>query len=276
MTDHQAVTRHYTHGGLLTAFEAALEASGRTIANVTIDDLAPADEFHVGGRRASAHLINQLDIAPESHVLDVGCGIGGTARFTADRFRCRVSGLDLTPEYVETGNALCGWVGLNRRIDLHQGSALDMPFPPDSHDGGYMMHVGMNIAEKSDLFAEIHRVLKPGSLFGVYDVMRTGGGDLTYPLPWASDADFSFVETLEVYESALADAGFDVVNVRERGEFALEFFKELRAAAAASGPQPLGLHIVLGETAAVKIKNLVGNITAGHIAPVEMIAKKRI
>ncbi len=272
--DDKPVTDHYAHGGLLAAFEAAVRAAGKTTRDVTIDDLAPADEFHVGGRRASVHLIDLLEFSPADHVLDVGCGIGGTARFAADRYGSRVSGLDLTPEFVEAGNAICGWVGLKDRVQLHQGSALDMPFAGDSFDGGYMMHVGMNIEAKADLFAEVHRALKPGCRFGIYDVMRTGGGELSYPLPWAGEANASFVTAPEDYEQALSRAGFEIVAQNDRGDFALSFFKELRVAAATAGPQPIGMHIVLGETAAAKVKNLVASLTAGNIAPVEVIAEK--
>ncbi len=272
--DDKPVTDHYAHGGLLAAFEAAVRAAGKTTRDVTIDDLAPADEFHVGGRRASVHLIDLLEFSPADHVLDVGCGIGGTARFAADRYGSRVSGLDLTPEFVEAGNAICGWVGLKDRVQLHQGSALDMPFAGDSFDGGYMMHVGMNIEAKADLFAEVHRARKPGCRFGIYDVMRTGGGELSYPLPWAGEANASFVTAPEDYEQALSRAGFEIVAQNDRGDFALSFFKELRVAAATAGPQPIGMHIVLGETAAAKVKNLVASLTAGNIAPVEVIAEK--
>ena len=88
---------------------------------------------------------------------------------------------------------ICGWVGLNDRISLHQGSALSMPFADGAFDGAYMLHVGMNIEDRAKLCSEVHRVLRPGSLFGIYDVMKTGDGELTYPVPWATTAASSFV-----------------------------------------------------------------------------------
>ena len=74
-------------------------------------------------------------------------GLGGTSRFVAKRYSSKVTGIDLTPEYIKAGEALCSWVGLDNLVDLHQGSALSMPFDDDKFDGGYMMHVGMNIKE---------------------------------------------------------------------------------------------------------------------------------
>jgi ubiquinone/menaquinone biosynthesis C-methylase UbiE len=275
MSEEKAVAEHYTHGSLLAAIGAGVAALGKTPETVSIDDLAPIDEFHIGGRRASEDFLGQLPLGTESHALDVGCGLGGGSRFAASRFGCRVTGIDLTAEYVETGQTLSSWVGLDDRIALHHGSALDLPFDQGRFDAAYMMHVGMNIPDKTQLFAEVYRVLEPGGSFGVYDVMRTGDGNLTFPVPWATTSETSAVAAPEAYRSALETAGFEVAAERNRRDFALEFFAELSAkTAAAGGPPPLGLHILMGATRAEKIKNMVENIAAGRIAPVELIARK--
>lgn len=65
------------------------------------------DEFHIGGRLATESFLGRLDIGAGHHVLDVDCGLGGGSRFAAQRYGCRVPGVDLTQEYVETGNELC-------------------------------------------------------------------------------------------------------------------------------------------------------------------------
>ena len=275
MSDDQAIARHYTHGALLDAITAGVAALGKTPETVTIDDLAPIDEIHIGGRRASEDFLSQLRLGRNTQVLDVGCGLGGGSRFAASRFGCRVTGLDLTPEYIETGRVLCQWVGLDDRIALHQGSALEMPFDDASFNAAYMMHVGMNIPDKAGLFAQVARVLRPGGVFGIYDVMQAGEDDLTLPVPWAETDAANAIATPEVYLAALESAGLRVAAVRNRRAFALDFFAELTAkAAAAEGPPPLGLHILMGATYAAKIKNMIENISAGHAAPVELIARK--
>jgi ubiquinone/menaquinone biosynthesis C-methylase UbiE len=276
MQDHPGVAQHYTHGGLLDAIRAGVAALGKTTDKINVDDLAPVDEFHIGGRKASVEFFGQLDFSATHHVLDVGCGLGGPARFAATRYGCRVTGIDLTPEYVETGKVLCQWTSLDDLVSLHQGSALSMPFLDRAFDGAYMMHVGMNISDKAKLCSEVHRTLQSGSLFGIYDIMQIGDGDLTYPVPWATTADTSVVSSAEQYKSALRDAGFAVVVERNRRGFALAFFEELRARTAASGPPPLGLQVLMGASAPVKIQNMIANIAAGRIAPVEVIARKVI
>ncbi len=269
------VSKHYTHGTLIEAIGAGLASLGKTPSTVTVDDLAPVDEFHIGGRRASEEFLGQLGLSAQMHVLDIGCGLGGAARFVASRYGGRVTGIDLTREYVETGNTLCKWVGLDQRISLQEGSVLAMPFADRHFDGAYMLHVGMNIEDKEKLAAEVARVLRPGSLFGIYDVMRIGPGELAFPVPWAATADLNAVAEPERYKKALQSAGFDVTAERNRRDFALEFFADLRAkTAAAGGPPPLGLHVLMGKGTPEKVKNMIDNISSSRIAPVELIARK--
>jgi SAM-dependent methyltransferase len=275
MPTQRDISIHYTHGNLIAAIRDGIKSLGKTIDTVTVDELAAVDEFHIGGRQASEHFLDQLDLAPEKHVLDVGCGLGGSARFVASRYRCRVDGIDLTPEYVATGAVVCGWVGLNDRISLHQGSALSMPFADGAFDGAYMLHVGMNIEDKAALCSEVSRVLRPGALFGIYDVMKTGDGEITYPVPWATTAASSFVAEPAQYRHALQAAGFAVIAELNRRDFAIAFFDQLRARTmAAGGPPPLGLHVLMGRNAPDKLQNMIQNIANGRIAPVELIARK--
>ena len=275
MSRDQLISDHYEHGNLIQAINAALSRAGKSPDSINIEDLAAVDEFHIGGRQATDHLLDKMNLGENHLVVDIGCGLGGAARYVASRFDNKVAGIDLTSEYIETGRVLNQWVKLDQQIRLEQGSALSMPFDTDSFDAGYMLHVGMNIEDKDALFTEIYRVLKSGSCFGVYDVMRQNEDELIYPVPWATDSSTSYLATPEQYKQALTDAGFEIFREDNRHEFALDFFAKLRAKSEArGGPPPLGLHTLMGKSTEVKINNMIDNLSANRIAPVELIVIK--
>ena len=275
MVDERIVSGHYKHDQLLDLIKNGLREIGKSIDSVTIEDLAPVDEFHIGGRTATEHLVQQLGFGASDILLDIGCGLGGASRFIAKNYGNSVTGIDLTDDFVSVGNTLTNWVGLDQSVSLRQGSALSMPFDDAMFEGAYMLHVGMNIESKDILFSEISRVLKPGSRFGIYDVMRMSEGALTYPVPWASEENSSFLAAPEVYSALLESAGFRVECVNNRKEFALKFFDTLKQKSSANdGPPPLGLHLLMKSTAPLKFKNMIEGITRGYISPVEIVATK--
>lgn len=273
MSVERSVAQHYTHGSLERTILDALTAAGKDLDRLNPSDLAPVDEFHIGGRQATIDFAEQLEVRSGMRLLDIGSGLGGASRYFAQNHGCQVTGVDLTEEYVRVAEALARRVGLGAFVSYKQGSALSPPFAPGAFDGAYMLHVGMNIENKARLFAEVHRVLVPRGVFGIYDVMRDRDGALTYPVPWASSAQTSFVATAADYRRLLAAAGFEILKERSRRDFAIEFFNRMRDQAAQSGPPPVGLHILMGVDAPRKIANMIGNLERGLIAPAEIVCR---
>lgn len=275
MTVERTVIEHYRHGALEEALLKALAAAGKDLDKLTPEDLAPVDEFHIGGRRATADFASEFAPTADMHLLDIGSGLGGPARYFAQAYRCRVTGLDLSEEYVAVAGSLARRVGLSGQVTYQQGSALELPFPDATFDGAYMLHVGMNIADKARLFSEVHRVLKPGGAFGLYDVMRIDEGPFKYPVPWSSGEETNFVETPATYRALLSAEGFEVVKERDRRQLALDFYRERMANAAKRGaPSPLSVPIHMGANAAQKVANMSVLLERGTIAPVEMICRR--
>ncbi len=268
------IVRHYTHGTLEQAIRAGLAAAGCGPETVRPEDLAPVDEFHMGGHGATVALAEQMGLAPGMALLDLGCGIGGPARHFARTYGCAVVGIDLTPEYVSVAEMLNRLVGSAEGVAFRVGSATDLPFEAGAFDAVSLLHVGMNIADKAALCAEAARVLKPGGVMAIYDAMRTGDGEPDFPVPWATTADMSFLAEPAAYRHALEAAGFEVTAERDRRGAALEFFDRLRARLADGGPPPLGLHLLMGAEAKRKLANMIAALERGVVAPVEMIARR--
>ncbi len=273
MTTEEQVARYYTHGSLERTILDALAASGKDIDNLAASDLSLIDEFHLGWRAATVELGKDLGLLPQMHLLDVGCGIGGPARYLAETYECRVTGVDLTEEFVEVAQALTDRCGLDDRIEYHQASALALPFDEGSFDAASLIHVGMNIADKATLFAEVHRVLKPGGRFAVYDIMRIQDAPLNYPMPWAETSETSFVETPDTYRTLLTAQGFAIEQEQSRRELAMRLSREMRDKAAVEGPPVLGLGVIIGPSAKPRMANVFEALDAGIIAPMQIIAR---
>lgn len=274
-TIEQRVARHYAQAELEKKILDLLAADGKDIERLTIADLAPVDEFHTAGREATVAFGAELGFTPDMHVLDVGCGIGGPSRYIAETYGCRVTGIDLTEEFVRTARGLAQRVGLADRIDYRQASALDLPFAPGMFDGAYMMHVGMNIEDKVALFSQVRRVLKDNATFGIYDVMLTGAGEPRFPMPFARTAETSFLATLADYRRALHEGGFVIERGRNRLDAAIAYFRARAAAAAESGPPPLSIHLLLKGDGREMLGNVAGLYEEGVLAPVELICRAR-
>lgn len=277
-TTEERVAEHYSQRDLEQKILDALVAAGKDLNRLTTKDLALVDESHTGGRDATIAFARQIRFAPGSHILDIGCGIGGTSRFFAEQCDCHVTGIDLTKDFVRTAEALARRVKLEDRVSYRQASALDLPFEDQSFDGAYMMHVGMNIEDKLALFTEVRRVLKPGAAFGVYDVMLTGKGEPRFPLPCALTPETAFIVSSADYRKALEAAGFQIEGKQDRLDVARAFFRqEMQRVAEGGGPPPLGIHILLKEDAPRIFANVVSLFEERVFAPVELfcLARKR-
>jgi MPBQ/MSBQ methyltransferase len=271
--DHErAIARHYQVSALTERLLKAAAAAGLDIDRLAPDDLGPIDEFHIGGRAATKQLVAKMRFAGSEHVLDIGCGIGGAARYLAASTGCRVTGIDLTPEYIETARELSRRTGLGDRTQFEVGSALHMPFADASFDAAITLHMAMNIEDRARLYREIGRVLKRGAVLCIYDVMKGKNDGLMFPVPWAETAANSHLSTPEDMQALLGDAGFSVEKIEDRTEFGITSFRQRLATG--GPPSPLGLHLLMGETARTKSQNMLLGLEQGAIAPVVMIARR--
>jgi SAM-dependent methyltransferase len=214
---------HWERDGLERAIFDALVAAGKNLDALTIDDVAPTDQFHSGGKASTERLARVADLAPGLRVLDVGGGLGGPARTLAATYGCHVTVLDLTESYVRAGAALTARLGLADRVTHRIGNALAPPADLEAFDVVWTQNSGMNIADKEGLYAGFFRVLRPGGLLALQEPMAGPVQPAIFPVMWARDADSSFLRPPGEMRAVIEAAGFrvrtwDDVTVGAAGE----------------------------------------------------------
>jgi SAM-dependent methyltransferase len=249
-----------------------LREAGKDLSRLSIDDLVGLDEFHLRGREATLSLARRLSLAGGERVLDIGSGIGGPARRLASLAAVDVVGVDLTPAYVDLANALSRLVGLEARVRFEVADALSLPFPDARFDVAWTQHVQMNIADKDRFLAEIFRVLVPGGRLALYDILQGPGGEVAYPMPWASQPSMSHLATPGAFRAAMERAGFVV----ESWEDVTATCRDWAARRYGAPPPPNAATVarLLGARNAAGAANIPRNLAEDRIAIVEAIARR--
>jgi sarcosine/dimethylglycine N-methyltransferase len=272
------VEHHYapsqTGDGLGARLIDALQRAGLDMDNLTPRDLAPIDQLHTMGWPATVAQAEQFGFAADMHVLDVGCGIGGAARYIAHQFHCRVTGVDLTEEYVRAAEILTARMGLSDRVDFQCANALDLPFADSSFDAAWSQNVSMNIADSLALYREFHRVLKPGARVLMAEMAQGPGGALHFPVPWARKPEISFLQTPDEMRENITQAGLEIVSLIDNSDAVIQW-SERQAAKPRPAIRPVLMPmLVFGDDFPERARNSDRNLVEKRVLSIQVIARR--
>ena len=274
MTDGGRVEKHYASEGISARVLTALRKVNGPDVPITPDTLAPIDHFHSKGAIATEELAALLQPKANDKLLDIGCGIGGPARWIAAKYGCRVTGVDLTAEFCEAARELNSLTGLADRVEILHGSALSLPVADESFDCAYSQAALMNISDKRGVFREAFRVLRPGGVLTLSLAGAGSAGEPRYPLPWATTTAISFLATPAEVRGDLQAAGFQVVFLRDAGAAHATALAPVLKGLETEGLPPLGEHFVTGENAKEWRINAMRSTAEGRLSMIEALARK--
>lgn len=275
MTNEKAIADHWGRGDVYALIVSALGKMSKPLDAVTLEDLAPVDHFHARGLAATVELADRLPIKAGQHIVDIGCGLGGPARYMAKRFQCKVSGVDITQPFVEAANRLTALLRMEHQVTIQHGDGQRLPYGDALFDGAYTQHVTMNVADRRTFFAEACRVLKNGAFFALTEHGLGPKGDPHYPLPWSADGGGAYLVRPSETRALLEAAGFEDIVLEDTGAKYVAAYKTMIEKAEKGVLPPLGIHILMGETALQNARNAARNIEEGRTHPIQLLCRKR-
>ena len=265
---------YYSPNNLYNRIIDGLNEIGKELSKVTLDDLQPVDEFHIRGSVATQELINLSQFKPSMHILDVGCGVGGSTRRLSHETGCRVTGIDLSDEYIDAAKRLTQLLGMQQRVKFHAASALELPFDDNTFDGVWSIQMNMNVEDKLSWLQETYRVLKPGGRTVLYEVCGHKNTPVHFPVPWAQDSSMSFLLSPGAFRDVITSAGFDIDVWNDKTDLAQKAFAHMTEPKGDPDLPELGVHMLVGNDILTKAYNLHRNLDEERVSLIEVVAVK--
>jgi len=243
------ISQHYGSDNLCSKIFTALTQAGKDLDNLQLKDLAIIDQLHTGGHMATLELARTTELPPGSTVMDAGCGIGGSCRLLAQECQFNVTGVDLVPEFIEVAEKLTRSMGLDDTISYSQNNILTTGLDANSFDAVWCQHTLMNVDDKDAAFGEFMRILKPGGMMILHEIVQGANEPIHLPVPWASHAATSVLEPWPAMEALILKNGFTCRFAKDRTDQAKKWWYRVKSALGKSTgtPSPLGPHIIFGD-----------------------------
>ena len=274
MINSKSIENFWTRGDIFSRVHQAMSEAGLINKELNIEDLFPIDQYHARGIAATVDLGKRMPISKNQKIIDIGCGLGGPARYYAKEFKCFITGIDITPSFIEIGNEFNKLTSMSDNIQLLVGNGEILDFKNETFDGAYSQHVTMNISDRKKFFSEAFRVLKKDSFFAFTEHGLGPEGNPIFPLPWADSSEMSFLLPPETTISILKDIGFSDIKIIETADKYISGYEKLIGLKSANKKPILGIHVIGGESMNERSTNSMQSIKENRTLPFEIVCKK--
>ena len=274
MADKSDIKKFWTRGDIFSRVHQAMLDAGLNDKKLEIEDLFPIDQYHARGIAATVDLGKRMPISQNQKLIDIGCGLGGPARYFAKQFKCFITGIDITPSFVQIGNEFNKLTSMTDKVELLVGNGEVLDFDNETFDGGYSQHVTMNISDRIKFFSEAFRVLKSGAFFAFTEHGLGPKGNPIFPLPWADNEDMSFLLPPETTLSMLKQTGFSDIEIVETADKYISGYEKLIKPKPKNKNRLLGIHVIGGDSMNERSKNSMQSIKENRTLPYEIVCKK--
>jgi len=272
--DMKHIHGYYSPNDLYNKIIDGLNEIGKDLSKLALDDLQPVDEFHIRGDVATKELIKLSNFTQDMHILDVGCGVGGSTRRLSHETGCCVTGIDLSDEYIDAAERLTQLLNMQERVRFQAASALALPFADNTFDGAWSIQMNMNVEDKPEWLQEMFRVLKPGGRAVLYEVCGNTNTPVYFPVPWAQDSSMSFLVSPEAFRDAITSAGFVIDAWNDKTDLAQRAFAHMTEPRGEPDLPELGVHLLVGNDILTKAYNLHRNLDEQRVSLIETVAVK--
>mgnify|MGYP005988952755 CR=1 FL=1 len=268
------IYNYYSPNNLYNKIISGLNRLDKDLSKLTLDDLQPVDEFHIRGDIATQELIELAQFTPDMHILDVGCGVGGSTRRLSSETGCNVTGVDLSDEYIDVANRLTQLLQMQEKVKFTAASALELPFDDNTFDGTWSIQMNMNVEDKLGWLKELYRVLKPGGRAVLYEVFENKNAPIYFPVPWAQDSSMSYLISPESYQQIITSLGFEIEVWNDKTNLAQQAFARMKEPNGDARLPALGLHMLIGDDFKTKSYNMRRNLDDERISLIETLLIK--
>ena len=274
MISKSDIENFWTRGDVFSRVHQAMSETGLINKKLEIEELFPIDQYHARGIAATVDLGKRMPISKNQKIIDIGCGLGGPARYYAKEFKCFITGIDITPSFIEIGNEFNRLTSMSDNVELLVGNGEVLNFENETFDGAYSQHVTMNISNREKFFSEAFRVLKKDSFFAFTEHGLGPEGNPIFPLPWANSLEMSFLLPPQKTISILKDTGFSDIKIIETAEKYISGYEKLIKLKSENKKPVLGIHVIGGDSMNERSKNSMESIKENRTLPFEIVCKK--